>query len=289
MIFRGSTWAGRVASMSRDDGRHAERRGRTGRTAEMSADRSRPARCRRAAQHLDLGREDAVRVDGALGDAGAAAGEEDGGRLVGARSRPGGNASVAAECRGPDRSVQPPQPRRGPTVTQSADAVGGPSRTGAGQMRLRDADERLRLGLAADRRRDFACPCRDRSTTTTAPTLNRANVNAKNLQARRHHQHGARCRGRCRCVPGRGEAVALRVQFAVGVMPIADASVAVAAERLSDGERLGPIRGHGRQVGRNVPGDSRTHGRRGGGRFGYRSERYHSKSARFGERGASAP
>ena len=90
-----------------------------------------------SAQHLDLGGEDAVRVDDALGDAGAAAGEQDRGRLVGDASRP------RDSIRGPPRQAanlvqryDRPSRARVPTVTQVRTESPRPAEQHAGKVRL---------------------------------------------------------------------------------------------------------------------------------------------------------
>ena len=58
-------------------------------------------------QHFDLGGEDAVRIDNALGDAGAAAGEENRRRLIGLRRCHAKAALAACRAAAPDRASAP--------------------------------------------------------------------------------------------------------------------------------------------------------------------------------------
>ncbi len=106
MIFTGSTEPGRVKSISGNDGGHAERRGEKGEEREGGEIDLARLDAVNLAQCLHLGGEVAVAVDGALGRAGAAAGEEDGGHLV---ALVGARVNVVVPCGAVDQQWIPPQ------------------------------------------------------------------------------------------------------------------------------------------------------------------------------------
>ena len=59
-------------------------------------------------------------------------------------------------------------------------------------------------------------------STSTAPSLNRANVSAKELQARRHHQDGPHAAADADGVQAAGDAVAFVVELLAGEMCVGE-------------------------------------------------------------------
>ncbi len=129
-------------------------------------------------QHLHLRREDAVRVDDPLRDAGAAAGEEDRGRFVARRRREWCTARVARPASRSRASEVSQQNRQRPAFTvvrivflpqpstrRAAWAFGMPMNA-SGSASARHLPR-------------FRTPMPGSISTGTAPTLNRANVSAK--------------------------------------------------------------------------------------------------------------
>ena len=173
----------------RDDGGHAERRGEQGEEREGREVDLAGLYAVDLLQRPDLRGEVAVVVDGALGRPGAAAGEEDGGYVLclGRGRLEGGVVPVLVDHPGKGGSL--PE-EAGAYRHAGADGVLPPAEEEPCQVRLGDADERVRLGLGKalpevldpqpriDQHRDGA-------------DLEEGEGEGEELRARSHHEHGA--------------------------------------------------------------------------------------------------
>ena len=190
-----------------------------------------------APDRLDLRGEVAVRVDGALGRAGAAAGEEDGGEVVGARS-----ASSASPPSAPARStssrVSPPHGPSRPTVitvrtlpraqrsTSRATCAAGMPMNTSGRASL---EARLHVG-EADPRVDHH---RHRAR------LEEPEDQREELERGPHHQRDPRARAHPDRVQAARDPRRRLVELPVGQVRVADPPARVAPVREEDRGREG--------------------------------------------------
>ena len=143
-------------------------------------------------------------------------------------------------------------------MTRTRTVARAPAQDDAGDMRFRDPDERLRLGLLqADAEALNAHARVDQDDHR--PDFEEGEGEGKEIESGRHHQHGADAAADAERLQSGGQAVALVVQLAVSEVAVEDTAGRVGAVRVDDGQGLGPGLRHRREVRRDVDGRRAAH------------------------------